>query len=140
MTRTFLITFFRKSAIVPIYYLNNPHKKCLIYLIHLLLLFSQDIMLILPPTLPQVSTTPDVSTPLMVPTTGAPTASMRKKPVAEVSHFLNTYPFLYPNIFQIDKMDNFVRIKKKLIYFFPTLFICRRKDTNVRNVQPCNGP
>ena len=57
-------------------------------------------MPILPPTLPQVSTTPDVSTPPMVPTTGAPTASTRKKPVTEVSHFLNIYPFLYPNIFQ----------------------------------------
>ena len=96
-------------------------------------------MPILSPTLSQVSTTPDVSTALMVPTTGAPTASIRKKPVAEVSHFLNTYPFLYQNIFQKDKMNNFVHIKNELIYFSPTLFICRRKDTNVTNVQLCNG-
>ena len=69
----------------------HTNKK---HLIHLLLLFLQEII----PIQPQMSTTPDISTPLMIPTTGASTASTRKKPVTEVSHFLNTYPFLYPNI------------------------------------------
>ena len=93
------------------------------HLIHLLLLFFQEIILIQP----QVSTTPDVSTHPIIPTTGASTASMRKKPVTEVSHFLNTYPFLYPNIFQIDKTNNFVCIKNKLIYFSPNFIYLQKK-------------
>ena len=94
----------------------HTNKK---HLIHLLLLFFQEII----PIQSQVSTTPDVSTPPMIPTTGASTASMRKKPVTEVSHFLNTCPFLYLNIFQIDKVNNFVHIKNKLIYFSPQLYL-----------------
>ena len=105
-----LVSFLLHLSTLYLYTIRIIHtnKK---NLIHLLILFFQEIISIQP----QVSTTPDVSTPPMIPTTGTSTASMRKKPVTEVSHFLNTYPFLYLNIFQIDKTNNFVHIKNKLI-------------------------